>query len=220
MNRELSHREMQEMLPDYIFGSLNAEESEAFEANLNKYPDILKETHDAGEVFSKIDRLEIDNDTSRRTRNLNLKVKEKLSKRKKGMSAGPLYRLVMPGAALLFVVAIVFITYFKNDDMPAQSAEVQTELFSETEIVMINSLIPPETAYNELPVIIDESGLPEASLLAPDTEDIYLAEMNILAEDNADEDIKNLLNEIKLETIINEFEENNLEIIIEVAQNV
>ncbi len=84
--RNLTRKEIEELLPDYIFGRLSAEECEIVESNLPNFPDLVEEIEDVRKVFSRLDKMDVERLVERKTRNIPVKVNSQLAKQK-----SPLY---------------------------------------------------------------------------------------------------------------------------------
>jgi hypothetical protein len=72
--KELTYKEMQEWLPDYVFGRLHDEDRITFEQFLPQYPDLVDEIKQVNAVFHRIEAMELDKKIDYRTRNLSIKV--------------------------------------------------------------------------------------------------------------------------------------------------
>ena len=77
-NKELTYKEMQEMLPDFVFGRLSEEEKKLFEFNLQNYTDLQNEVNQVKDVFGRIDEMELDKKITQKTRNLSIKVMKRM----------------------------------------------------------------------------------------------------------------------------------------------
>ncbi|MFN3270826.1 MAG: hypothetical protein ACK42G_09575, partial [Candidatus Kapaibacteriota bacterium] len=73
-----NRKEMEERMPDFIFGRLNPEEKETFERSLSNYPDLQREVQEVREVFHKLDDLDLDAFLDRKTRNIPVRVSARL----------------------------------------------------------------------------------------------------------------------------------------------
>ncbi len=127
---EFTHKQMQEMLPDYVFGRVTISEAKAFEENLDRFPDLRKEVKSVKSVFSKVERMDIDKRINQRTRNLSIKVKSQLNSKKSNPFKSPLgVRFVLPIIGII-VVGIIFYIYFLSlDYTPNNSPEYSVNTF-------------------------------------------------------------------------------------------
>lgn len=108
-NQKYSYKEMQQMLPEYIFNELTISEAEAFENQLINYPDLQKEVEDSKAVFGKIEKIEFNDEISSRSRNLSIKVNHRLKNNSKRENIKLISRIVLPTAALAIIVAMIFL---------------------------------------------------------------------------------------------------------------
>jgi hypothetical protein len=108
-NSTISHKEMQELLPDYIFGRLDIEDQIVFENSLPAYPDIRQEVEDGRTVFGKLELMDIDRLLAQRTRNLSVKVNQRLSKKPRHFERFSWsLRYAVPSFGLIILVLIIF----------------------------------------------------------------------------------------------------------------
>lgn len=80
--KKLTRQEIEELLPDYIFGRLSPEECEIVESNLPNYPDLITEIDDVRKVFSRLERMDVERLVERKTRNIPVKINLQLAKKK------------------------------------------------------------------------------------------------------------------------------------------
>ncbi|MCX7880316.1 MAG: hypothetical protein N2517_06620 [Ignavibacteria bacterium] len=80
--KKLTYKEIEELLPDYLFGRLGEEEKQVLEYSLSEYPDLQKEIEDVRKVFGRLEKMNIENYIERRTRNIPEKVNRKISQKK------------------------------------------------------------------------------------------------------------------------------------------
>ncbi|TAL70688.1 MAG: hypothetical protein EPN82_01830 [Bacteroidetes bacterium] len=109
-NWELSYKKMQEMLPDYVFGRLTDEDKKLFEYNIPKYADLQDEIKQVKAVFGRVDSMELDKKITQKTRNLSIKVLNKLEQksiRQRRFTFATRY--LVPSIGLVIVLIIIFI---------------------------------------------------------------------------------------------------------------
>lgn len=104
---ELSYKELQEMIPDYVFEQLTITEAKTFENAIKNYPDLIQEVSEAKAVFGKIKKIDITNEIEHKSRNIIVKVNQKLRDNPKRRKLRTFSRLVMPTAALAIIAAMV-----------------------------------------------------------------------------------------------------------------
>jgi hypothetical protein len=75
--KELNRDEMLELITDYAFGRLSANEASIFESNLNKYPELKEEIIEIRNAFSKVNKEKLINEFENKTSNLPYLVKQK-----------------------------------------------------------------------------------------------------------------------------------------------
>ncbi|MBI5324763.1 MAG: hypothetical protein HZB41_05740 [Ignavibacteriae bacterium] len=109
-NRELNYKDMQEMLPDYVFGRLTQDDIILFELHLTKYPDLQEEIKQVKDVFGKVEAMELDKKITQKTRNLSIKVNNRLeAKNIKQRRFSFTMRFLVPSLGLAMILLIIFV---------------------------------------------------------------------------------------------------------------
>jgi len=113
----LDYKSMQELLPDYVFQRLSDEEKNKFEQSLPNYPDLQYEISDVRAVFYKVERMNFDENIEYRTRNMSVKVLNKLNSRKELEPwSRKALRFLIPTMALALAAYFYFDSnFFKSD---------------------------------------------------------------------------------------------------------
>ncbi|MGE5481140.1 MAG: hypothetical protein ACM3U1_12030 [Chloroflexota bacterium] len=140
--RKLSYEEMQQELPDYLFGRLSEERRRAFEATLPDFPDLREEIQGVRKVFAKVDRMDLDAKMEFRSRNVSVKVLDRLEARRR--NAWTWRKATVPGLGLIALVIIVFNLYKtpEDDNIKRQS----TPATAKTEEVILNVIDSSDVA--------------------------------------------------------------------------
>lgn len=125
-NEKFTYTEMQEHLPDYIFGRLSPEECRRFEATLPDYPDLQEEVLEVRKVFRKLESMKLDNYVERKTKNIPVKVSTRLQQRKRPLAflSSRSFQTAVAGAGLLIIIfSLIFIPKKQNtfDTVPQKS---------------------------------------------------------------------------------------------------
>lgn len=136
---KLSYKEMQELLPDYVFDRLSENEKTLFEQELERYPDLQQELSEVRSVFGRLNQMDFNKTLGDYTRNTSVKVKQRLSaKSKRSSYFGNSFKYLVPTAALIFIAYFVFFNFIKTKP-EAEIAENQkiAPLLSEQEFSSI-----------------------------------------------------------------------------------
>lgn len=104
----LTYKQLQEMLPDFVFGRTSKEDSELFTASVRDYPDLLLEIESVREVFQKAKMTDFDKEVDYRTKNLSVKVNRRLQKNLPNKSFITSVRFLAPVLGLLIVAVLIF----------------------------------------------------------------------------------------------------------------
>jgi len=78
----LDYKSMQELLPDYVFKRLSEEDILKFEQSLPNFPDLQYEIAEVRAVFYKVERMNFDDNIEYKTRNMSVKVINRINSRK------------------------------------------------------------------------------------------------------------------------------------------
>lgn len=230
---ELTYKQMQEMLPDYVFERLGINETKSFEENLHRYPDLKREVANVERVFGKVDRMDIEKRISQRTRNLSIKVKNEM-KQKRANKGRVLFgiRYVMPIIGII-VVSMIFYIYFLSLDYGKQQDQEYTKstftMVKPQEVLAVISDITvgeddylnaaSEMSIDQKDIDVDELIIDKDSFM--ESIDNYLAEM--LFEDIDAEEYLNILNDYNLTHDIyipvDEINEDDFQSILEDIEN-
>jgi hypothetical protein len=117
---ELTYKQMQEMLPDYVFNRVTIIQARTFEHNLDRFPDLIREVESVKKVFGKVEEMEINKRISQRTRNLSIKVKNQLKEKSAGKQRSPLgVGYVLPILGIIVAGLISYIYFLSLDYTPA-----------------------------------------------------------------------------------------------------
>ena len=103
--KKLDIKQMQELLPDYVFGKLDEESKANFEANLSEFPEIQKEAEDAIKVFKRFEQMDVDALLSRKNVNMSVKVHKKIEARAKK----PKFSMMKYYIPIAAAIALVFV---------------------------------------------------------------------------------------------------------------
>ncbi|PKL86798.1 MAG: hypothetical protein CVV22_01525 [Ignavibacteriae bacterium HGW-Ignavibacteriae-1] len=139
---EMTRKQVEEALPDYLFGALNDSEKIDFEQSIVQYPDLVQELNEAKALFDRIEKTDFENAVSSKTRNMSVKVNKKLSAKPQRKRFNLITRFVLPAAA---IVLIMFYTLFDANDS------------SDSTIEMNNQSLTSNYDLDEIAVILAES---------------------------------------------------------------
>ena len=137
-NIKLNEKQMQEFLPDYVFGRLNESDKTNFEQNLPNFPEIQKEIKEVQAVFGKLNSMDIEKPIRERSRNLSVKVNEKINNNKSKVYSGFLSpRFAMPIMALL--IGGLMIVYYGNQKNEMDNMKTDIQILTEKDIETIHN---------------------------------------------------------------------------------
>lgn len=107
--------ELEQMLPDYVFGRLDDVNKNEFEKCVTEFPELIKEINDVKSVFSKVDKMDLDRILDHKTKNLSVKVNQKLYNKSKVGGNSFLFRYALPVAVVITVAMIYYQNTFKDN---------------------------------------------------------------------------------------------------------
>jgi len=115
-SNKLSKKEIEALIPDYIFNNLTQEQRSEFEIAIVDYPDLEFEVEEGKALFSKIDKMDFDKILKEKTDYLPEKIVLRLQKQNI-----PVYNLqkkprrwLLPAGMAAAVILILFFNPFKN----------------------------------------------------------------------------------------------------------
>ncbi len=153
-NEKLTYKQMQEMLPDYVFGRTIESDRLAFEKCLPDYPDIQQEVNEVSAVFRKMELMDIEKPIRDKSKNLSVKVNQKLYRNTQPKYSGKFnLKLIMPLMAFL-IAGAMFLYYNRNDEQisnAVQSSELQ--ILSNSDIKAITN------DTNNIDIIIESADI-------------------------------------------------------------
>jgi len=114
----LDYKSMQELLPDYVFKRLSEEDILKFEQSLPNFPDLQYEIAEVRAVFYKVERMNFDDNIEYKTRNMSVKVINRINSRKSLESVNRRILKFLVPTLTLAVAAYFFIdsNLFKSDN--------------------------------------------------------------------------------------------------------
>lgn len=227
-NQIYNRQEMEERMPDYIFGRLPKDELDIFENSLKFYPDLQDEVREVRLVFSKLERMQLDSFLEKKTRNIPVKVSSKLQQKRNPLNifARPAFVTLVAGLGVLLIAISIFLSYKDKHTLPQVvdkkevSVNIQQPLFPQLD--ELNALAEKEpvdrTNYLEfgLTPFVDYSTLYEP--IAEDLDDLVSEELVNLVSSNSKVSL-NLIDS----RFINELEnldENDFQTLMEELKNV
>lgn len=208
----LGKKEMQRMLPDYIFNNLDSEDIVLFEASLPFYPDLKSELIDIQNTFKALNKEDIDEIFIQKSKNLSVKINEKLEEKRYFSLFDLVNRKFFPAISLLVILAIIstFLIIQNNDNQG---------VISENNQKLLNTVLNEE----DFQIIIDyaknENDLSEISLSPSE-------ELFIPSDINIDKKIEDMYNQYLTDNLIEYFEtdkdlpDNNFKSELEIIKNI
>lgn len=194
MDKQLTYKEIEDLLADYAFGRLNPDQKKLVDNSITNYPELEKEVNEIREVFSKVEKIDLNAKFEDQTRNISVKVMNKLEKKR--TRAGFMPKVVFPTLGVLF---IGYLSFFGDVFKPQDKTDVFSKpLISEIEISDIET--------NDLVYFISTD-----NLLDEETEleliDNKLEYFDLIIDDSSIEELTNHLTEEDFNSIIEEIYE-------------
>ena len=169
MKNKLTYTELERLLPDYLFGSLDNETKLQFEESAKDYPEILSEIESIKNTFNQFEKFDLKSSIKQESKNLSVKVQERLIKQKKShLIMGILPKYVYPSLGLVALIYFVFISDPLTNTTPIVNNEIV--IFSDSDTSLVNlelddvlpELIESNLSYNDplsLSNLIDETNI-------------------------------------------------------------
>ncbi len=174
--RKLSEKEMQEMLPDYVFNRIDTESRLLFEQNLPQYPEMQLEIRQVRDVFSKVEEMDIDSVIDAKTRNLSVRVQNKLKVKKKSYGYSWFMKYAVP---TMGIIIIGVYTYLNRDNLMRNSTDKNKAIATAA-----TETIPEIVTQADAAIIIGDSLNPDElePLFSVSSNDDY-SDLTAFAED-------------------------------------
>lgn len=151
MKNEFSHSELESLLPEYLFGDMDNDTKQRFEDSAKNYSDILAEIENVKITLSKFDEYDLKGNIKQESRNLSVKVQEKLAKKKKTSHImGTFPKYVYPSLGLL---TLIYLFFFTDNFDEKEVSNVEFKIFNQSDLVLIDlesSEILPELIESNL----------------------------------------------------------------------
>ncbi len=146
---QLNRKQMEELLPDYIFGRLETGDSLRFENSLPSYPDLIDEIKTVRKVFDEVEKMDFNKKIEHRARNLSVQVLKKKyeTTSKSRLTKGKVYRTAIPIMAVI-AMAFVYFQNFEKNDNPAPQAARQMILKESDVSSLVDSSVTPSEIIN------------------------------------------------------------------------
>lgn len=109
LNNEIE-KKLYEMLPDYIFDSLDCSDKAFFEMHYHDFPEIESEVREGKILFSRMSSMNFDRVLGDHTRNISVKVLDKMEKydrKNYGFSVIP--KVILPSVGLVAILLIMLV---------------------------------------------------------------------------------------------------------------
>lgn len=175
----LEKKEMQKMLPDYIFNKLNSEDIVLFEASLPFYPDLISEMTYIKNTFDNLNKETIDDIFIQKSKNISVKVNEKLENKRYSGFFDLVNRKFFPAISLLIILAIVstFLILQNNDNqgiITENNHQLLNTSINEKDFQIIIDYAQNEEDLSELSISpTDELYIPSDITIDKKIEDMY-----------------------------------------------
>ena len=114
VNKIISQTEMQDMVSDYLFGTLSEYEKQIFEYNLNYHPDIIEEVHLFRTAFDEVNKTTLEDNLIQRTKNMSYKVQKRINDQKISRGNYSVIKFLSPAIGLVLIIVIA--KYYVSDD--------------------------------------------------------------------------------------------------------
>lgn len=238
-NKKFSYKQMQENLPDFVFGRLSNEDSKIFERTLPDYPDLVEEVEQVRQVFQRVEDTDFNADIERKARNVSVKVRQKMDMKKSRLNQGVMTRLVIPALSFAFIAVVAFMTILDSDDptiavdgndivLPEALSKIENIIKPAEALLIIDSTTTSETLSDlaskaEVSSLIPNSGELEEAM-GDDTNNLIdeLMAYEILSDissENESNILTNMYSDSYLEDTFNYMEENEFQQLLEDLDN-
>ncbi|MFN8358430.1 MAG: hypothetical protein U0264_00820 [Candidatus Kapaibacterium sp.] len=170
MNTILTKSELESLLPDYAFGKASDEEIRLIERSLPYYPEIEQEFAEIKNVFGTIDSSFLESEIDHRTRNLSMKVNDRLRTTRSTalLSTAFWARFALPSVAVV-ILAVLGVRLLQPGLFTPHTAQVMTDshiqlLHPDDTRLLINEDVSLAAALEEASnLVVFPESIPQAS---------------------------------------------------------
>jgi hypothetical protein len=143
----VNKKELENSLPDYIFGKLSDIDSKKFAESIADFPELKSELESAQKAFSDYKNINWDAHYNDRTRNLSVYVHRRLQNKKRGFS---LFKIFLPIATVSsMALAGLFILNNSNDKSINTEYRIQSKKSAVQELTVADSKIASSPLVND-----------------------------------------------------------------------
>jgi hypothetical protein len=230
--RILTLKDMQELLPDYVFGRLSVSDKNYFELSLPDYPEIREEINEVKAVFSRFERMDIDKIFESRTRNMSVKVNNRLENAKNRPVSNRLFKYIAPAFGMVFLLAVMLFpekfSFMSNSgSVSSDSINKEYQVFSgidDLKAQLGDSIKLYDISVDYADAMVHSCGIniPEESSEELETEISNICEEEIVNSIKNDKETRvftNPISELDLMDQLNEIDESDFQIILKELKN-
>ncbi|MFN3305639.1 MAG: hypothetical protein ACK42Z_00445 [Candidatus Kapaibacteriota bacterium] len=188
--KNLNQKQLEELLPDYVFGRLNSNEKELFEKSIQNFPELIKEVENVRNVFNRLQDMDLDRFLDMKTKNIPVQVSQRLYRKTNPLNffAKPAFVSVVAGLGVVLLIVSILFTRINKDNN------------------VINETITRNSVAENVPYIFPE--LDDIANLAlfenetlSDIPELYLDNFSFSAFYSEVEDLEEIVNENLVELI-------------------
>ncbi len=129
MSTILTKNQLEELLPDYAFGNLSEIQMRQFEESIIHYPELKKELAEIKDAFIPVKNFNFDTTFEQHTRNLSIRVNERLASQRNSIFATQSFaRYILPALGLVACAVLYLQFNLEPDSSPQRSFENTAQL--------------------------------------------------------------------------------------------
>ena len=228
--KQLTRKEMEELLPDYIFKRLSKDETEAFEQNLPNFPDLVEEIEEVRKVFWKLEQMDIDGFLERKTRNIPVKVSNKLARKKSPLEilSHKGFVTAVAGLGVIIIALSLFLSKgYRNEIKPDRNINGSVSEMKIERAPLISPEIPDSVIETSSALygfdfpVVDELAYSMDNNVAEDLTEIFNEDLvKLVDQKNISHLTFEKQTELELMKNLDQIDENDFQQLIEELKNV
>jgi hypothetical protein len=121
-----SLKELEELLPDFVFGRLSKGENYLFEVSMQEFPEIIKEVEQVRSVFSRVEKMDFEKKISSRARNISVKVNSRLNEKNRPIVMKN-WKVLLPAFSVLTIAFLYIFSPYKIFDHSNNDSRLLSE---------------------------------------------------------------------------------------------
>ncbi len=206
----LNREQLEAMLPDFAFGRLDAKSARQFEDSVRAFPELVQEVEEVQALFAKLETMSYHEDIDQRTRNLSVKVHERMRRNSAPLSLGWVRKLAPVMALCVGIMVFYYNSAQKSVEFQNFDDELASLLAKDPGTVLLVessadegmlplSILPHDLSSNAIAVVQDNDQL--EGLMAESIVGASVSDLDQVSSDEQSNEALDLLNSVDIQDV-------------------